>query len=601
LDAVNGDDANPGTSEAPWKTITKALGITTSGDTVIMTTGTYDAFIDQTPNRSDWLTFQAADGAKPELPYIRIGSTGWGKRAYLKLKGLRVISNETATGGNRILYVKDAPYVEIKDCYLYGYKRYLSIGVLIESDEFILDHCEVYYNLDSSEYFPTILDAGYLPGKTRGIELYGSNIQIINNYIHDFASSGIMVAAPSTNVLIENNHVANQHATWPGPDPKSITNSVHGSGIALISGDITIKRNVIRAVGRTKPLNVYGIIGNFTGLANNLVIENNLFFDNPQSVTVGTSSEGRFGSGCKFNHNTVINSYDKLPPQENFARYLHAFNVAWDANYSGDFEFYNNLTVGDVINVVGGPAWQSGALYSVDDRVKSSYIAYDCIQAHASNDDNKPGAGPNWTKYWVLAPGRVWNAGHNIVFAYLYPYQSQSNYHWNTLADSTILCSADSGYGWHWKGAGWDPEADFFIAEGPDEMLLVISGSDPAGYHREWADFRLKAGSPAINYGNVTKAIAAGKSLGTIGPDGFIRDDGVIRDETHHSAGCYEYGSEPLKGDLNRDGKVNIQDVQCCVNHILGKQDWGSKADVNGDGKVDEGDVQEIINIILRE
>jgi len=56
-----------------------------------------------------------------------------------------------------------------------------------------------------------------------------------------------------------------------------------------------------------------------------------------------------------------------------------------------------------------------------------------------------------------------------------------------------------------------------------------------------------------------------------------------------------------LKGDLNKDGKVNIQDVQACVNHISGKQDWGTRADVNGDGKVDEMDVREIMNIILGE
>ena len=56
-----------------------------------------------------------------------------------------------------------------------------------------------------------------------------------------------------------------------------------------------------------------------------------------------------------------------------------------------------------------------------------------------------------------------------------------------------------------------------------------------------------------------------------------------------------------LSGDLNNDGTIDIQDVQCCIDHILGTQDWGSDADVNVDGKVDEGDVEEIINIILKE
>jgi len=57
----------------------------------------------------------------------------------------------------------------------------------------------------------------------------------------------------------------------------------------------------------------------------------------------------------------------------------------------------------------------------------------------------------------------------------------------------------------------------------------------------------------------------------------------------------------PPKGDLNLDGTVNIQDVQCCVNHIQGTQDWGSSADIDGNGEVNENDLKEIINIILRE
>ena len=54
----------------------------------------------------------------------------------------------------------------------------------------------------------------------------------------------------------------------------------------------------------------------------------------------------------------------------------------------------------------------------------------------------------------------------------------------------------------------------------------------------------------------------------------------------------------PLAGDLNSDGVINIQDVQACVNHILGVQ-LNDNADVNQDGKVDVVDVQSIVNTIL--
>jgi hypothetical protein len=65
--------------------------------------------------------------------------------------------------------------------------------------------------------------------------------------------------------------------------------------------------------------------------------------------------------------------------------------------------------------------------------------------------------------------------------------------------------------------------------------------------------------------------------------------------------GAFEHtGTKPsLVGDVNGDGTVNIMDVQACVNHILGKQNWGKTSDVNGDGGVDVIDIQEIVNAML--
>ena len=55
-----------------------------------------------------------------------------------------------------------------------------------------------------------------------------------------------------------------------------------------------------------------------------------------------------------------------------------------------------------------------------------------------------------------------------------------------------------------------------------------------------------------------------------------------------------------LRGDVNRDGKVNVSDVTALVNMILGvvPKDMES-ADVNGDGKINVSDVTALINIIL--
>jgi hypothetical protein len=65
--------------------------------------------------------------------------------------------------------------------------------------------------------------------------------------------------------------------------------------------------------------------------------------------------------------------------------------------------------------------------------------------------------------------------------------------------------------------------------------------------------------------------------------------------------GAYEYvpSGVLIPGDVNDDSVVNALDVQACVNHILGTQDWAGKADVNKDSAINALDVQAIVNIIL--
>jgi len=54
--------------------------------------------------------------------------------------------------------------------------------------------------------------------------------------------------------------------------------------------------------------------------------------------------------------------------------------------------------------------------------------------------------------------------------------------------------------------------------------------------------------------------------------------------------------------DINADGKVDIVDVQLCINVFLGVEldpDISTKADINGDGNINVIDVQQIVNAIL--
>lgn len=57
--------------------------------------------------------------------------------------------------------------------------------------------------------------------------------------------------------------------------------------------------------------------------------------------------------------------------------------------------------------------------------------------------------------------------------------------------------------------------------------------------------------------------------------------------------------SNPIKGDVNKDLKVDISDIVAIINYIAGTSTFSEKeADVNEDGKVDISDIVAVINII---
>ena len=55
------------------------------------------------------------------------------------------------------------------------------------------------------------------------------------------------------------------------------------------------------------------------------------------------------------------------------------------------------------------------------------------------------------------------------------------------------------------------------------------------------------------------------------------------------------------KGDVNRDGKIDVNDATAAINMILGSNKIDLEvADLNGDGKIDVSDVTAIINLFIK-
>ncbi|MCQ2290626.1 MAG: dockerin type I repeat-containing protein, partial [Muribaculaceae bacterium] len=64
----------------------------------------------------------------------------------------------------------------------------------------------------------------------------------------------------------------------------------------------------------------------------------------------------------------------------------------------------------------------------------------------------------------------------------------------------------------------------------------------------------------------------------------------------------FTQGEKPsvLPGDINEDGIVNVSDVTCLVNTLLGEADYSDEVcDINKDGVVNVSDVTALINLIL--
>ena len=65
----------------------------------------------------------------------------------------------------------------------------------------------------------------------------------------------------------------------------------------------------------------------------------------------------------------------------------------------------------------------------------------------------------------------------------------------------------------------------------------------------------------------------------------------------------YVYFDKELRGDVNADGVVDVDDANAILNIIIRKKtasSYAGKADANGDGLVDVDDLNIVINTILR-
>jgi len=227
LDAVNGNDSNPGTSGQPWKTLDRAYTWYSGegpkvqeGDTVLFRNGSYGAYEEdvtysfpgpsgQVIHRTDWVTYKAAPGHTPELNHIHIDNKYWNSpdigEDYLIFDGFTIVSAHASDDYPVLLehtnYVKllncdismipatDSNGVEISGYYAPYYYRW--IGAV---------HC-------NGEVNYLTVQGCHLHNAARGLQTMGNHILIKNNTIHHVSSDGIVISTPEdqNDIIIEGN------------------------------------------------------------------------------------------------------------------------------------------------------------------------------------------------------------------------------------------------------------------------------------------------------------------------------------------------------------------------------------------------------------
>jgi hypothetical protein len=492
VDDANGRDTNPGTSwEQAWKSLTNVYNVA-AGNTVYFKSGNYGAFSKSfSANRTDWTTYKSATGHAPVFTKINI-SNSTAYDVYLKFDGINIQQPSytppddghwhylDANAPGYLVYTNKANYLQFLNGSYKGCNHYISRGVnIVSSNNVTIQRCEV----ATVEGTPINLEPS-------------DNVIIRNCYAHDFVNaSGIRIQGTITSALFENNHLFcspmdPNEPYYPYWEKINNPTSIHsGSGFSIRSSHITIRKNIVHGEF-AQGLMFYD---DFT--YHDMIVENNLFYDTgPVRISrLNGACVIRNNTGIGYINDTRINRGDLI-----LGRYVgQPLNVVFAVGFNGNgVEIYNNICVG----------------------------------------------------YWGL-PGDP-----NL------PFSEDYNLIWRLVNDTNII------KGSHSKIVVWEPAStlhgwpnyfeDIGYRSSTAEYSYAIDGIQPFFvdpnfwtdmYYqalRGWGrgklyDYHLASGSPGINFGD--PANQPSDSLGSLDPNGFIKDDGPPRDASHHSAGCYEY------------------------------------------------------------
>jgi len=357
LDDANGDNSNPGTSSAPWRTLDRAYTWYSGadpkvqeGDTVYLRNGNYGTFADATSNRSNWITYKAESGHTPIFTNIALGRWDGPYNLYLKFEGIHVVGGPNpGVALNKCISVATCSYVQFLNMTIYGSEDYVhedhSAGIYIrEGVEITIQGCTIYnfsapvhsHGAVGETSTDILIDSCTLYDGTWGILAYGARWTITNNDISQIYD-GMQVVC--TDTTIEGNII---HNFWPNDE-------FHADGIQLFPApayplacdNVAVRRNTISG---THDHSISARGTDASDVVTNLIIENNLCYE-----AAATDLQLIWVDGSIIYNNTFItyltdirSNCSSLSISGNICKYL---SICSDQEYSYastvDYEEYN--------------------------------------------------------------------------------------------------------------------------------------------------------------------------------------------------------------------------------------------------------------------
>jgi hypothetical protein len=303
--SLKGNDANPGDSTHPWRTIQKAMNTATPGSTVNVLPGRYNekVSVNVSGNATDgYITFQAAGRGVVISGFKKAGANVVfiNNQDYVRILGFDIRDDYNVIDGSGIRITSGGDHIVIQHNRIYGITGSSAMGITAYGSDparpisnLIIDHNEIF-------------SCWSAPSETLTLNGNVNSFAVTNNYVHnvngigiDFISGEGICPLPAADMvhdgLCSGNRVigARYHG---GRDSAGIW--VDGSQNIVVEHNIAMMNDVGIEIGCVNPALV----------TQNVIVRSNYAAMNMESgISIGGSDSflGRV-QNCQVTNNTLL-------------------------------------------------------------------------------------------------------------------------------------------------------------------------------------------------------------------------------------------------------------------------------------------------------